>query len=71
MNLIAYQDTFNFSILDPPKSIRALALFIVYKELPKEVVKYALEYSEIMEPFVESNQNNTFLLIYKKKNSKT
>ena len=71
MNFIAYKDTHQFSILDPPKSIRALALFIVYKELSKEAEKYSLEFSEIMEPVIESQQNNTFLLIYKKKNPKT
>ena len=71
MNFIAYKDTHQFSILDSPKSVRALALFIVFKELPKEAEKYASEFSRIMEPVVESQQNNTFLLIYKKKNLKT
>jgi len=34
---IAYKDTITFSVLEPPNSIRGLALFLVYKELGEEL----------------------------------
>jgi hypothetical protein len=43
---VAYKETLQFSILQSPKSIRTLALFLVYKELgEQQAIRYHLVYS--------------------------
>ena len=69
---VAYKDTSQFSILEPPKSIRALALFLVYKELGEDAaIPYAMEFAPLMEPVMKSKDNHTFLDEYKKRNPRT
>ena len=69
---VAYKDTLQFSILEPQKSIRALALFLVYKELGEATATYySSEFSELMREIIESQENNTFLDKYKERNPKT
>jgi len=68
MKFIAWKDTLNFSILDPPKSIRALALYIVYKEVPSEAYRYEEEVNKIMEPIMRMRDDGTFMGLYRKKN---
>jgi len=71
-NFVAYKDTLQFSILEPPKSIRALALFLVYKELGEEAAThYSNEFSQLMEPIIESQESNVFLGKYKERNPRT
>ena len=66
---VAYGDTLLYSVLETPKSIRGLALFLVYKELGEEqVIPYSTEYSQLMGAVMESRENNTFLDEYKKRN---
>jgi len=67
-NIIAWNETRLFSVLDPPNSIRALALYIVYKEVPSEAHRYEEEYNRIMEPVMKMEKDGTFMDIYRKKN---
>jgi hypothetical protein len=72
MKFIAYKDTHLFSILSPPKSIRGLALFLVYKELGvQQAIYYNSEYSGIMEPIIKSKEMHIFLDKYKERNPRT
>jgi hypothetical protein len=72
MKFIAYKDTHLFSILNPPESIRGLALFLVYKELGvQQAIYYNSEYSRIMEPVVKNKEMHIFLDKYKEKNPRT
>lgn len=69
---VAYKDTLQFSILEPPKSVRALALFLVYKEIGDETASYyGSEFSEVMELIIESQESNVFLDKYKERNPRT
>jgi hypothetical protein len=68
LNLVTNSETMSFSVLDPPKSIRALALYIVYKEVPSEAYRYEEEYNRIMEPVMRMEENGTFMDLYRKKN---
>jgi len=69
---VAYKDTHAFSILEPPKSIRGLALFLVYKELgEQQALYYNSEFSQIMEPITKSKESHVFLDKYKERNPRT
>ncbi len=69
---VAYKDSHQFSILKPPRSIRGLALFLVYKELGEEpALDYAIEFSRIMEPIMRSRECHVFLDKYKERNPRT
>jgi len=69
---VAYKDTHQFSILEPPESIRGLALFLVYKELgEQQAIHYTSEFSQIMEPIIKSQESHVFLDKYKERNART
>lgn len=68
LNTIAWNETRLFSVLDPPDSIRALALYIVYKEAPSEAHRYEEEYNRIMGPVMKMEEDGTFMDLYRKKN---
>jgi hypothetical protein len=68
LNFVTYNETMSFSVLDPPKSIRALALYIVYKEVPSEAHRYEEEVNKIMEPIMRMRDDGTFMGLYRKKN---
>lgn len=69
MRFIAYKDTFSFSMLDTPKSIRGLALFLVYKELgEQEAVDGAEEFAQIMESVQKIEGGDRLMNEYKQKN---
>jgi hypothetical protein len=68
LNIIIAAETRLFSVLDPPDSIRALALYIVYKEVPSEAHRYEEEYNRIMGPIVKMEEDGTFMDLYRKKN---
>ena len=68
LNMIAAAETRLFSVLDPPDSIRALALYIVYKEVPSEAHRYEEEYNRIMEPIMRMEEDGTSMDLYRKKN---
>jgi len=67
-SIFSYTETRLFSVLDPPNSIRALALYVVYKELPSEAHRYAKEFNRIMEPIQKMEEDATFWGLYRKKN---
>ncbi|MCK4524922.1 MAG: hypothetical protein KAU07_00595 [Candidatus Andersenbacteria bacterium] len=71
MNFISYQDTFSFSVLDSPKSIRAFAFFLLYKEGFKKAEKYVYEFEDITQELGQYQKNNTLFPVYKQKNPKT
>lgn len=69
---VAYKDTLQFSILETPKSIKALALFLVYKELGENAAaSYATEYAQLYEKIDKYISNHAFIDEYKKKNPQT
>ena len=69
---IAYKDTWQFSILESPKSIRAFTLWLIYKELGEQSAEYyANEFSQHMELIESSSENQTMTERYKQKNSQT
>ena len=66
---IAYKDTHLYTTLEPPKSIRGLALFLVYKELgEQQALHYASEFNLIVEPVMKIKTENLFLDKYREKN---
>ena len=68
----AYKDTCEFAVLESPKSIRALALFLVFRELGEQPAKrYESEFFRIIEPVVRSKESRAFLEEYKQKNPLT
>lgn len=71
MNFMSYQDTFFCSILDSPKSIRALAFFLLYKESVKEAEDYVCEFEELTKESKRCEEDNTLFIVYKQKNPKT
>jgi len=69
---VAYNETLQFSILETPRSIRGLALLLVYKELGEEqVISYATEFAQLMEVIMKSREDYTLLDEYKKRNPRT
>jgi hypothetical protein len=68
---IAYKETHQFSILEPPESIRALALFLVYKELGAAAEPYGAEFARIMEPVLQVRADCCFFERYKQRNPRT
>jgi len=69
---IAYKDTHQFSILEPPKSIRGLVLFLVYKELGEQQALHCTsEFNLIIEPVMKIRADNLLLDKYKEKNPRT
>lgn len=69
---VAYKDTLQFSILESPKSIRALALFLVYKELGEDAVApYATEYAELYEKIEICRNRHVYFDEYKRMNPRT
>ena len=64
LNMITAAETRLFSVLDPPDSIRALALYIVYKEVPLEAHRYEEEYNKIMGPILKMEEEGTFMDVY-------
>ena len=69
---VAYRDTHRFAILEPPESIRGLALSLVYKELgEKQAEDHEKEFLQIMEQIVKSRAEGEFLDKYKERNPLT
>lgn len=71
--LLAFTETHLFSVLDHPNSIRALGLYMVYKERPDIIEKhpeFEAEYGRLIEPVLRAEQDGTFLEWYKRKNPK-
>jgi hypothetical protein len=68
LNMITAAETRLFSVLDPPDSIRALALYVVYKEVPSEAHRYEEEYNKIVGPIMKMEDDGTFMGLYRKKN---
>jgi len=72
MKFISYNETLLFSILEQPKSIRMLALYLIYEELGESLaIYYASEYNQIMEPVMKIIENHVFLDKYKERNPRT
>ena len=68
----AYKDTCEFSVLEPPKSIRALALFLVFREQGEQPAKYyESEFFQLIEPIVRSKASRVFLEEYQQRNPST
>jgi hypothetical protein len=69
MKYIAYKDTFQYSLLDTPKSIRGLALFLSYKERgDKEIESEIEESAQIVGLIQKIHEEHNLLEEYKKRN---
>lgn len=72
INFIAYKDTLNYSVLSYPDSIRALSLFLVYKELGEEQAKYFVtEFNLLYEKVIKYREESLFIEQYKLINPRT
>ena len=68
----AYRGTCQFSILEPPASIRGLARYLVFTELGEPAVKdYESELFQILEPVLRSEQEGDFFERYRERNPLT
>lgn len=68
----AYKETYDLAILEPPQSVRALALLIVCKELGEPQAKrYEAEFFKLMEPIIQSKNGRVFFDQYREKNPLT
>lgn len=65
---MSWTETMQFAILDSPDSIRALSLYMVHKECPREYLKYIKEFNKLTETVVEAKKTGTFMDVYKQKN---
>ena len=65
--LFCYAQTERFSILEPPNSIRALSIFVAYKEFPTSENRFSDEFGKIMNPVMQMTPEK-FTEIYKIKN---
>jgi hypothetical protein len=65
---LSWTETIDFSILTPPNSLRAMSLYMVYKECPKEYLKHVKEYNTLMTLVTEVKKNGTFMDFYKQMN---
>jgi hypothetical protein len=70
MRFIAFKESHLFSILDPPKSARAFAIFLVGK-FNERLGKYVDEFQRLTAPVLKSQQEGAFFKFYKQKNPKT
>lgn len=69
---MAYRGTYQLAILEPPQSIRGLALLIATKELGEEQTKsYESEFLKIMDPTIQSRKSGKFFDQYQKSNPLT
>jgi hypothetical protein len=69
---VAYQETLQFSILEMPKSVRAMALFMVARELgAEEALYYASGFAALTEPIARSKENHEFLGLYRERSPRT
>ena len=55
ISILSYTETHQFAVLSPPNSIKALSLYILYKERPDLISeKHRDEFSKFMEPILAS-----------------
>lgn len=66
---IAYTTAFPYSILESPKSIRGLVLYLAYKEHGEEAC--VEEFSQIMNQISKNKEEGSFMKEYKQKNPQT
>jgi hypothetical protein len=71
IRFIAYNDTHQFAILEPPESIRALALFLVHKELGAAAEPYGAEFGKIMDKVFRAQADGSFFDRYRERNAGT
>lgn len=61
ISLLSYTETHQFAVLEPPNSIRALALYILYKERPDLITdEYRSEYAKLYTPILQAKEDGTF-----------
>ena len=70
----AIKETALMSVLDPPRSAKALGLYSLSKERPDIFQKhpeFLREYQQLMKPAMDAHAAGTFSELYKTKNPKT
>ena len=71
LHTLAFSETMKFACVAPPSCVRALALYIIYKEKQKVIEsspRYQQEYGMLMNPVFETMANGTMLELYAKYN---
>jgi len=72
LSVISYTETFNFAVLPTPQSIRALALYILFKERPDLITdSHRTEFAELMEPVFKAEQDGQMEEWYQRTNPET
>lgn len=72
LRVISYTETLKFAVLPHPKSIRALALYILFKERPDLITaSHKAEFGELMEPVFTAEQEGRFEEWYARTNPET
>lgn len=67
----AYTETMQFACVQPPRNVRALGLYFIYKECPSIIGKYPKymhEFMELMTPVFTAWENGNIEDLYKKFN---
>jgi hypothetical protein len=71
IQILAYTETYLCACVPPSQCARALGLYTVYKERPDIIENYPAfseEYSRLMKPVFEAQQNGTLSDLYSKYN---
>jgi hypothetical protein len=71
MQTAAYSETLQFACIPPPKNVRALGLYFIYKEQPSILEsnqKFGLEFKQLMQPVLTAIENGTIEDLYQRYN---
>lgn len=72
LGVISYTETLTFAVLPPPQSIRALALYILFKERPDLITDlHRTEFGGLMEPVFKAQDEGEFEDWYARTNPET
>ena len=67
----AFSDTIQCACLPPPKNVRALGLWFIYKERPdilERFPKFSREYETLIGPIFAAMEDGTFMNLYQRYN---
>lgn len=72
LSVISYTETLTFAVLPTPQSIRALALYILFKERPDLITdSHRTEFAQLMEPVFKAEQDGQMEKWYQQTNPET
>ena len=73
MQTLSFSETVQFACVPPPKNVRALGLYFIYKERPdilRSFPKFGIEFEALMSPVSKATENGTLDEIYRRYNPK-